>query len=97
MERLYDETERCQVRFVGLLTEKARYDFCIVSTHQFFGKPLVICTQTGRSSLLGVEDATNLEHLKQVYQIPDDEEAEELSFFFKSVLPANPIYEQYSE
>lgn len=95
MERLYDEAERCQVRFVGFLSEKSRFDFCIVSTQQFFGKPMVICMQTGRSSLLSAEDVNNISYLMEVYQIADEEEARNLSQFFREILPTLPLYEQY--
>jgi hypothetical protein len=47
-EKLYDEYEKVKVRFVGFTTKDTRYDFGIVYTNMFFGKPLVICMQTGR-------------------------------------------------
>ncbi|MEH7522835.1 SAV0927 family protein, partial [Bacillus sp. JJ1503] len=46
-EKLYDEHENVKVRFVGFTTELTRYDFGIVFTNLFFGKPLVVCMQTG--------------------------------------------------
>ncbi|WCK53122.1 DUF3055 domain-containing protein [Aneurinibacillus sp. Ricciae_BoGa-3] len=87
-ERLYDETETTKVRFAGFASETSRYDFGIVYTHQFFGKPLVICMQTGRSSLLCAEDAENLEILKNKFSISTLTEAEELSVFLKEHLPS---------
>jgi len=56
-ERLYDESEKVKVRFVGFVSDHGRYDFGIIYTKMFFGKPLVVCMQTGRSSLLSQEDA----------------------------------------
>ncbi|MGB0088811.1 MAG: DUF3055 domain-containing protein [Planifilum fulgidum] len=87
-ERLYDESEKVKVRFVGFVSEHGRYDFGIIYTKMFFGKPLVVCMQTGRSSLLSQEDAENLEYLQRVYNLRTREEAEELSVFFRTNLPA---------
>ncbi len=86
-ERLYDESEKAKVRFVGFVSEYGRYDFGIVYTHMFFGKPLVVCMQTGRSSLLSLEDADNLEYLQKIFNLKSKEEAEEISIFFKNNLP----------
>ncbi|MBO2531986.1 Protein of unknown function [Planifilum fulgidum] len=87
-ERLYDESEKVKVRFVGFVSDHGRYDFGIIYTKMFFGKPLVVCMQTGRSSLLSQEDAENLEYLQRVYNLRTREEAEELSVFFRTNLPA---------
>jgi hypothetical protein len=43
--------------------------------------------QTGRSSLLSLEDAENLEYLQKIFGLRSKEEAEEISIFFKSNLP----------
>ncbi|WCN38956.1 DUF3055 domain-containing protein [Aneurinibacillus uraniidurans] len=86
-ERLYSTSESTKVNFVGFVSENARYDFGIVYTNQFFGKPLVICMQTGRSSLMCAEDAQNLDVLKRKFSIPTDEEARELAIFLESQLP----------
>jgi hypothetical protein len=86
-ERLYDESEKAKVRFVGFISEHGRYDFGIVYTHMFFGKPLVVCMQTGRSSLLSLEDADNLEYLQKIFNLKSKEAAEEISIFFKNNLP----------
>ncbi|MBN2908420.1 DUF3055 domain-containing protein [Polycladomyces sp. WAk] len=86
-ERLYDEAEQAKVRFVGFVSENGRYDFGIVYTNMFFGKPLVVCMQTGRSSLLSQDDVENLEYLQKVYNLRSKEEAEELAVFFSNNLP----------
>jgi hypothetical protein len=86
-ERLYDETEQAKVRFVGFISEHGRYDFGIVYTNMFFGKPLVVCMQTGRSSLLAQDDIENLEYLQKLYNLRSIEEAEEVSIFFRNSLP----------
>ncbi|MBA4494298.1 DUF3055 domain-containing protein [Paenactinomyces guangxiensis] len=90
-ERLYDESEKAKVRFVGFISENGRYDFGIVYTHMFFGKPLVVCMQTGRSSLLSLEDADNREYLQKIFNLRTREEAEEISIFFKNNLPSTSI------
>jgi hypothetical protein len=94
-EHLYDESEQVKVRFVGFASDKARYDFGIVYTTQFFGKPLVVCMQTGRSSLMCSEDVINTEYLKKTFNLPDIEEAEKLKEFFKLNLPAVFLDTQY--
>jgi len=90
-ERLYDESEKAKIRFVGFVSDHGRYDYGIVYTHLFFGKPLVICMQTGRSSLLSTEDVENIEYLKQIFNLQSHEEAEELAIFLKENLPAQSI------
>ena len=62
-EKLYDEDENVKVRFIGFTTELARYDFGIIYTNVFFGKPLVVCMQTGRSTLLDPGDLNDTEYL----------------------------------
>lgn len=94
-ERLYDEHERVKVRFIGFTTDDVRYDFGIVYTNMFFGKPLVVCMQTGRSTLLGSEDATNFEHLQHVFRIPSKKEAKLLAEFLFEMVPNTPLETQY--
>ncbi|ADU30914.1 DUF3055 domain-containing protein [Evansella cellulosilytica] len=94
-ERLYDETERVNVRFVGVTTDKSRYDFGMMYTNMFFGKPLVTCMQTGRSFLMCAEDAKDVEQLQRVFKISDHQEAESLSEFFMETLPHMSVEPQY--
>ncbi|MDQ0339129.1 hypothetical protein J2S00_001915 [Caldalkalibacillus uzonensis] len=86
-ERLYDVSENANVRFVGFASDRARYDFGLVFTNQFFGKPLVICMQTGRSTLLSADEAENVEYLQRTFNISSCEEAEQLSVFFQHAIP----------
>lgn len=95
MERLYEVSEYSKVRFVGYCTDYARYDFGFVYTRQFYGKPLVICMQTGKSALLGTEDLINLEYLQAAFRLPNLEEAEQLSLFFRQHLPGVTYEIQY--
>ncbi|EPE61825.1 hypothetical protein L479_01798 [Exiguobacterium sp. S17] len=63
-ELLYTVSETSRVRFTGIETETSRYDFGFVYTHQFMGKVLVVCMQTGQSALL---DLHALEEPRQLY------------------------------
>jgi hypothetical protein len=94
-ERLYDELEKATVRFVGFVSDNARYDFGIVFTQQFFGKPLVVCMQTGRSTLMCSDEALQIDHIQRVFNIDCEEEAHKLSLFFQTNLPAMPQHEKY--
>ena len=94
-EKLYDEHENVKSRFVGFTTEETRYDFGIVYTNLFFGKPLVVCMQTGRSTLLDPNDLENTEYLKKAFNMENYQQAEDLSEFFKESLPGVYFETQY--
>lgn len=94
-EKLYDEKETVSVRFVGFTTEDTRYDFGIVFTNMFFGKPLVVCMQTGRSTLLDPKDIEDLDHLQNVFRIKERKQAADLAEFFRETLPSIPFVTQY--
>nr|WP_175475860.1 DUF3055 domain-containing protein [Evansella caseinilytica] len=96
-EQLYDETERVNVRFIGITTENVRYDFGIMYTNMFFGKPLITCMQTGRSFLMCAEDAKDIEHLRKVFKLTDHKEAEAISEFLAVTLPYTSLEVQYNE
>lgn len=93
-ERFYDMSEQAQVNYIGYATDTARYDFAIVYTKFFFGKPLVVCMQTNRSSLLDADDLNNLGHLQHAFQLKP-EEAKELSEFLSMRMPLVPVHDQY--
>lgn len=94
-EKLYDEHENVNVRFVGFTTEQTRYDFGIVYTNLFFGKPLVICMQTGRSTLLDPKDLEDTEFLQHTFKMDNRLQAEDLCEFFKVALPVSIFQTQY--
>jgi hypothetical protein len=94
-EKLYDELEDVKVRFIGFTTEQTRYDFGIVYTNMFFGKPLVVCMQTGRSTLLDPKEIEDIEYLQTVFRIPNKQQAADLAEFFSEMLPAIPFISQY--
>jgi hypothetical protein len=83
------------VRFVGFTTENVRYDFGIVYTNMFFGKPMIVCMQTGRSTLLDVDDLKNLDHLQQIFRLQSKQDAEELASFFEEAVPPTYLSAQY--
>lgn len=93
--KLYDEFENVNVRFVGFTTEDTRYDFGIIFTNMFFGKPLVVCMQTGRSSLLDPKDLDDIEYIQRAFHIKDVQQVKELVEFFTSALPSIPFHTQY--
>ncbi|MGE5701703.1 MAG: SAV0927 family protein, partial [Clostridia bacterium] len=60
---------------------------------RFFGKPLVICMQTGLSALLGSDDANRPGYLQKAFRLRDEREAEELARMFLEILPALQLAE----
>jgi nucleoside diphosphate kinase len=94
-ERLYDESENTNVRFVGFASNDVRYDFGIIYTNQFFGKPLIVCMQSGRSTLMCSEEALRVEHIQKAFNVTNSEEAEQLSIFFQHNLPSLMMESQY--
>jgi hypothetical protein len=95
LDRLYDESESANVNFFGYASERARYDFAIVFTNRFFGKPLVVCMQTGRSSLLCADDTVNTENLQKIFAIDSMDEAKELALILQQRLPSLEMNQQY--
>ena len=94
-ERLYDVSETSPVSFVGFMTDQTRYDLAIIYTDSFFGKPLVVCMQTGKSALLCADDINNHEYLEHVFRLNDRSAAEEMAYFLGQRLPAMGFNEQY--
>src|SRR5690606_12245032 len=94
-EKLYDEQENVNVRFVGFTTELTRYDFGIVYTNLFFAKPLVICMQTGRSTLLDPKDLEDIEYLQKVFKMDHYQQAADLCEFFREAIPGTHFETQY--
>lgn len=94
-EKLYDEYENVKTRFVGFTTEHTRFDFGIIFTNLFFGKPLVICMQTGRSTLLDHKDLENTDFIQKVFKVDTYQQAEDLCEFFKETIPGIYLETQY--
>ncbi len=53
----------------------------------FFGKPLIVCLQTGHSALLSRDDVEKLEDLQRIYNLRSRKEAEEISEFLQRNVP----------
>jgi hypothetical protein len=94
LENLYDVIDSSNVNFVGCISEDSRFDFAIVYTSHFFGKPLVVCMQTGRSSPLSADDFVDTEILRSRFFLTD-EAAIELSGLLRSRLPTLEMQDQY--
>jgi hypothetical protein len=88
LERMYDESETAKIRFVGFVSDENRYDIGVVYTNQFFGKPLVICMQTGRSTTLCAQEAKNISRIMDIFSITSESEATHLSEYFQKTLPS---------
>ena len=93
MEKLYDEMEQSNVRFVGFTTKEGSQDFVIVYTSQFFGKPLDVCMQSGQSSLLDSSDVKDLDFLQKKFRLPDKMVAMDLADFLNDVVPPAELME----
>lgn len=94
-EPLYDVSEQARVQFIGCVTERGRYDFSIVFTRQFLGKSMVVCMQSGRSSLLSEDDLNEVELLQSTFAIEDRLAAEELVLLLRSRIPRLDVSDQY--
>lgn len=94
LENLYDLIESSNVNFVGCISEDSRFDFAIVYTSHFFGKPLVVCMQTGRSSPLSADDLADTEILRSRFFVTD-EAANEIRSLLRSRLPTLEMQDQY--
>lgn len=92
---LYDHSEMTQIRFVGFHSEHARYDFCIIYTNRFFGKPIVIDMLTGKAVLVSPFELSNKEWLKKTFQIDHEDDVERMVHFFEEYIPSLPYEPQY--
>lgn len=95
LESLYDTTETSNVNYVGYISEGSRFDFAIVYSNQFFGKPLVICMQTGRSAPLCADDLKDLELLRSRFFVSDDQAIDALRSMLGQRLPKMQPTDQY--
>jgi hypothetical protein len=95
LENLYDVTESSNVNFVGCVSEESRFDFAIVYTNHFFGKPLVVCMQTGRSAPMCADDLNDIDVLRSRFLVGDAEAAEEIRTLLQQRLPTLHTHEQY--
>jgi uracil phosphoribosyltransferase len=94
LESLYDLTESSNVNFVGCVSEENRFDFAIVYTNHFFGKPLVVCMQTGRSAPMCADDLKDLDVLRSRFLV-DHQAAHDVRTLLQQRLPTLNTHEQY--
>ncbi|MBN3526010.1 DUF3055 domain-containing protein [Paenibacillus apiarius] len=93
-DQLYEETEQANVSFVGWATEEGRFDFALIYSNHFIGKTLVVCMQTGRSTLLCADDLRP-ELLKDKFQLGHLEAAAEASQLLRNRIPSLKAQDQY--
>lgn len=91
---LYEVTEQATVNFIGWAAEQGRYDFALIYSNHFIGKTLVVCMQTGRSTLL-CEDDLQPELLMKMFQLDDLVAAEEAGNILRTKVPSMQAREQY--
>ncbi|MDP9747328.1 UNVERIFIED_ORG: hypothetical protein QE415_003721 [Bacillus thuringiensis] len=63
----------------------------------FLGKPLIVCMQTGRSTLLGQDDVENVQYMQEIFKLGSQEEAAELAQFFKFLVSSTSLHAEYEE
>lgn len=93
VEELYHVSEMDKVRFIGVTTDHARYDFGVIFTGQFFGKMLVVSLSSGRAALLDHEDVLDADVLHRILDV-DPIDAGAIGDFLGTLLPYVPRYEQ---
>lgn len=94
LENLYDVTESSNINFFGCVSEDSRFDFAIIYTSYFFGKPIVVCMQTGRSAPLNADDLGDIEFLRSRFLLTN-EAASELMNLLRNRLPSMEMKDQY--
>lgn len=94
-EKLYEEMEDAKVRYVGFTDGHKRFDFAILYTTMFFGKPLIICMQSNRCALLDPVDLENVDYIQSVFKPCEEQEAISIAEFLKTAIPETPFQPQY--
>ncbi|MGZ9587050.1 DUF3055 domain-containing protein [Paenibacillus marinisediminis] len=93
-QNLYEVSEQANVNFIGWAAEQGRYDFALIYSNHFIGKTLVVCMQTGRSTLL-CEDDLKPELLMKSFQLNDLVAAEEAGNILRTRVPSLEVRDQY--
>lgn len=73
---LYDDTEDTQTRFVGFVGEHGRYDLAIIKSDRYFGKSLVLNTQSSKFGIIGPDDLDEVGYIAHILGLEDDEAGE---------------------
>lgn len=87
MERdfLYDEVEDSKTRFVSFFGEHGRFDLAIIATDRFYGKQIVLNTQSNLYSIIGHDDLDEPGYLEEAFKLSHEETAE-LREFLREVV-----------
>ena len=93
IEELYHVSEVDKVRFIGVTTDHARYEFGVIFTGHFFGKMLVVSLSSGRAALLDHEDVLDDDGLHRLLDV-DPIDTSAVGDFLATLLPYVPSYEQ---
>lgn len=82
---LYDDVEDTQTRYVSFVGEHGRYDLAIIQTGRYFGKSLVLNTQSSRFGIIGSDDLEEPGYIAHILDY-DDEQAAEVESFLSEVI-----------
>lgn len=83
---LYDDTIEAKTRFVSFMGTKQRFDLAIIHTDRYYGKIIVLDTQSHRFAIIGPDDLNEPGYLEYIYNL-DEEDAEDLRHFLNDVTP----------
>ncbi|WP_411843573.1 DUF3055 domain-containing protein [Salinicoccus sp. HZC-1] len=82
---LYDDTEDTQTRFVSFVGDHGRYDLAIIKSDRYFGKSLVLNTQSNKFGIIGPDDLEEEGYISHILGLGDDE-AEEVEGFLSQII-----------
>ncbi|MCG1010104.1 DUF3055 domain-containing protein [Salinicoccus sp. ID82-1] len=83
---LYDESEDTNTRYVSFVGEHARYDLAIIQTDRYFGKSLVLNTQSSRFGIIGSDDLEEEGYIAHILGLSDEEAAEVEAFLSEIIV-----------
>ncbi|GAB3064858.1 DUF3055 domain-containing protein [Salinicoccus sesuvii] len=83
---LYDESEDTNTRYVSFVGEHSRYDLAIIQTDRYFGKSLVLNTQSNRFGIIGSDDLEEEGYIAHILGLNDEEAAEVESFLSEIIV-----------
>lgn len=82
---LYDETEDNHSRYVGFVGNHGRYDLAIIQTGRFFGKALVLNTQSNRFGIIGTDDLEEEGYIAHILDL-EPEQGDEVVEFLSDII-----------
>lgn len=81
---LYDDVVMTKTRFVSFVGEHSRFDLAIIQSDRYYGKNIVLNTQSNRFAIIGQDDLNEEGYLEHVFGI-SEEDAEELKSFLQEI------------